>query len=159
MSGNATHTLGIDFTVVETTPQFTLGEIKPDRNGNEYQYVKVTVAVTQYFLVIIPSTHIVGANGATTTLVDAVNPCRLGIVQHANFTDSGQYGWVLISGNGSVYGLTSCAGDVPVYTTATAGNIDDTSTTLVVGLKLTAAVGGGGAAVATCHAATRLYAA
>ena len=159
MSGNASHTLGIDWSAVDTVPQFTVGEIKQDRNGNHYQYVKAHVALTSGNLVIIPSTYIIGANGATTTLVDAVNPCSLGIVTHANFTVVDTYGWVFVGpGQASVLAFTACAADVPVYTHATDGQVDDTSTTLVVGLKLNSLVGGA-PAITACTAVTKLYAA
>lgn len=72
---------------------------------------------------------------------------------------SADYGWVLCRGVGIGKGLVSCAADVALYTTATAGALDDTTTsqTEIKGVRLTAAVGGGGAANAAIFAPVEMH--
>lgn len=70
--------------------------------------------------------------------------CRVGVVPVV-VAAANDYVWVQVSGviaNALV--LLSCAIDVPLYTTATAGSLDDTSTsqTKINGIKLTTARGG-----------------
>lgn len=159
MSGNANHTLGIDWTAVETTPQFTLGELKQDRNGTQYQYVKASAALTVNETYIIPYTYTIASGNKLDQTTDDAAPVAVGVVQHSSFTTSGQYGWIFVGpGVGSVKVLANCAADVPVYSTATAGALDDASASakLVAGLKLTAANGGSTAAVA-CYATSKLH--
>ena len=49
---------------------------------------------------------------------------------------SGEYGWVAIAGKFTGFVGASCVQDVKLYTTATAGLVDDTATTLVSGVML-----------------------
>lgn len=55
-----------------------------------------------------------------------------------------------------VAALTLCAQDVKLYTTATAGAVDDTATTLITGLSLTETNAGGNTANMPCVAVSRL---
>lgn len=59
---------------------------------------------------------------------------------------TGQYFWAQTGGILSVNALTGVAGGAPVYTTATAGALSETSTsqTLLVGIRFTAANSSGG---------------
>jgi hypothetical protein len=65
----------------------------------------------------------------------------VGIAQVA-FADN-DYGWVLRKGQGTVLVLASCAADVGLYTSASAGYLDDAtaSLTLISGIVLTASRG------------------
>jgi hypothetical protein len=145
--------LGIDPGVSSTTMQFGLGELA-FHDGGIYEYVKAGAAVAQYDGVMIDE------DGTATLAVYAASPTvptKIGIAQVA--IASGSYGWVLRQGKGRVTCLASCAIDVKLYTSATAGSFDDTSTTqwLIVGLRIDTAVGAGGAANVPCSAATLMY--
>lgn len=64
------------------------------------------------------------------------------------------YAWAAISGKMKVFVLTLCAKDVPLYTSATAGYLDDTSTTqtLIQNLHTTATNAGGSFALVDAYA-------
>lgn len=55
-----------------------------------------------------------------------------------------------------VLALTLCAADVKLYTTVTAGAVDDTATDLIQGLVLTATNSSGSTALTACQAMQRL---
>jgi hypothetical protein len=59
---------------------------------------------------------------------------------------AGQYGWYQISGSGPINSATASA-NTQAYLSATDGQIDDTGTTPIAGLTLTAAASGGFATV------------
>lgn len=126
---------------------FKVGQLYADEDGNEWMFVHAAGAITQYAAVAIDSAF----EAAMLTHALGISECRLGAAQVA-FADN-DYGWVLISGQGQVLGLTSCAADVQLYTSGTAGHVDDadiTGSRPIVGIRLNAAVGGGGAAAAAC---------
>lgn len=66
----------------------------------------------------------------------------------------GYYAWAAVEGKMKVIVLTLCAKDVPLYTSATAGYLDDTSTTqtLIQGLTITATNSGGSSATMDAYA-------
>lgn len=140
---SVTSKVGVDLDAVDSSPVHTLGEIVCTSNGAEYQYVRADEALAQYAAVKIDDDF--ECSELTTTLSGA-EPTRVGVPQIA-FADT-EYGWVAISGPLTVLAAANCAADVKVYTTATAGVIDDAATDLVQGLKLTAACGGAQAATA-----------
>jgi hypothetical protein len=129
-----------------TTQQFALGDEADVGGGARWKYVKASGAVAANALC-----HITAANliiEATTTLVGtAARPTGLAVPQFAFAT--GEYGWVPIGPfNLREDGVTTfkvlaanAATSVRLYTTATAGVVDDAVTTgLVSGLALTETV-------------------
>jgi hypothetical protein len=143
--------LGVDPGVSSTTMQFSLGELAY-HDGGIYEYVKAGAAVAQYDAVMIDED-----GTATLATYSATVPTKVGIAQVAIANAS--YGWVLRQGKGRVTCLASCAIDVKLYTSATAGSLDDASSTqsLIVGLRIDTAVGAGGAANVPCSASTLMY--
>jgi hypothetical protein len=119
-------------------------------------YVKSDAAVTQYAAVKIDDDYTIQLLDTTTS---GVEPTKVGVAQVAlDGSSTAVYGWVVISGSGTVQCISggSAAADVAMYTTTTAGDIDDVSSNSdkIVGLKLTAAESGGTAAF---FAATRMF--
>ncbi len=150
--------VGLDLDAVSTTQEFQLGTIVQgtDQSGSysaEYMYIKADAAISQYDAV-----HIDIDLEATplTTTISGVKPCAVGVAQVA-FADE-EYGWVVISGHGIIGCISggSAAANVRIYTTATAGLVDDVATDVIVGLVLTEAEGATTAAQATFHATTRM---
>lgn len=141
--------IGYKLTEVGSTELFDLGKEIDTPNGNRYKYVQAGGTIAASDICLIEDTNVVTA--LTTTNAGSI-PTWCGIAQAA--LTSGQYGWVLISGTGTVNALASCATDVKLYTTATAGALDDAVTTLISGIKLSATNGGATAAVA-CVIQTR----
>lgn len=122
--------LGVNVSSVDTSKAFALGT-KEVVGGNEYVYCSFAAAEGQYEAVGINEDF--AAESLTTTLAGAV-PMAVGVVQVA--TSAASYAWVLIRGIGRVLVAASCAKDVVLYTTATAGVLDDASTTKVVGIRV-----------------------
>ena len=113
-------------TATNTTPVlgggkgFSVGTRATDYNGKEYVFVQCNSAVAAYDMVHIPSDTFVAA-GLTTALSAASE--GLGIAQYA--LASGDYGWIQIYGACKLKTLGSCAKSVKLYSTTTAGSLDD----------------------------------
>lgn len=130
-----------------TDANFKLGTRCTGNDGTEWIYVQANGAITVYDAVGIDETF--QAAALTKAMADA--DWRIGFAQVA-FTDN-QYGWVATSGAGSnfkVNVLASCVADAALYTTATAGALDDdaTSQTAINGVVIVTTNGGATAAVA-----------
>lgn len=128
-----------------TTAQAGLGN-EVFVKGNRYKYVKANGAVAAYACCLINASG--EAIEATTTLVGtAARPTALCIPQFALAT--GEYGWAAVGpfrlredGSTTFKVLAAnAATSVRLYTTATAGVLDDAVTTgLIAGLALTETV-------------------
>jgi hypothetical protein len=138
--------------------EHAVGDLGVDRRGL-WRCCLFNTAVTAYDLVVFgttvgQTTALATAGSATTTLV-STGPAMGGVAQAA--FASGDYGWVWIGQGGGlglgvkVRVLISCALGVKLYTTATAGCADDSSTAgLIAGLSITAAEPGSGTAAIEC---------
>lgn len=124
--------LGVDLasTTAGTTTdgvnaKFALGTSILGSDGSRWVYVQAGAAITQYFTVAIDENF--QAVHITSTLAKAGH--GVGFAQVA-FADN-DFGWVCThsGGNISVRVAAACAPDVQLYTTATAGVLDDTATT------------------------------
>ena len=114
--------LGVDFTSTPTAKEFKLGTMAVGSDGTEWVYVQASGAITQYDAVAIDENF--QAAALTTALNGAGH--KLGFAQVA-FVDN-DYGWVATRGsNISVRVASSCAADARLYTTTTAGVLDDAS--------------------------------
>lgn len=125
--------LSAKFGDVHTDAKFKLGTVACGNGGTEWIYVQSTSAVTQYHCVSIDKDHKI--RPITKALAD-VNP-RVGFAQVAFAAD--EYGWVAMRGsdtNLKVLVKAACADFVDLYTSASAGVLDDTSTsqTKIVGV-------------------------
>ena len=148
--------MGYDLTATNTVQQCQLGtEINVE--GATYRYCKASAAVAVYQLAQVADDGTIAE--ATTTTAGAI-PATYVIPQIA--FASGDYGWApcgpffLKQDNSAFYvnAAVSCAKNVKLYTTATAGVIDDAATTAISGLQLTETITT--ARAATCTAVTRL---
>ncbi len=120
------------------------GAITWDTNGSLWQYVVATadVAYGNYVKISEDGLFTVGA-GATTTTNPSTEPASIGCASLVTTLGSltaipNTYGGWVFRGYGYHIGnfAASCAQDVKIYTTATAGVVDDSATTLINGLKL-----------------------
>lgn len=147
--------VAVTLSTADSSNKFGLGAIHEDKYGTVYQYLLANGAVTASNAVIIPDDK--DTAKATTTNAGAV-PQGIGVAM-ATAADN-EYYWAAIgpiaaSSGVTVSALASCAADVKLYTTATAGSVDDTATTQIFGLSLTTANGGSTANVA-CVSPCRL---
>lgn len=150
------HPPGVSTGTVESSPSHSLGEMAVGQDGSKWLYVLASAsAITQYMAVGIDKNFKI--NRVTKALVDAGN--RVGLAQVA--FAAGQYGWVALEGSNDLLKVTAkngCLPSVALYTTATAGYLDDTaaSQTLVNGVVLTDTATSSGAAK-TCNAFTQMF--
>lgn len=109
-------------------PPFTLGTTVKGQNDSDYVFVKASSAIAVSDVVLISTTF----NAASLTTTTGTFGSLVGVAAVA--IASGAYGWVQRAGNCdsgiNVAGL--CLPNVQLATTATAGTLDDATTT---GLK------------------------
>lgn len=143
-------TIGVNLAERTTELNAVLGQTTRATDGSIWTYVQANGAVTAYDCVCIDENF--QAAACTKALVDAGH--GIGFAQAA-FADN-EYGWVATHapGNASVRVAASCAADVQLYTTATAGVLDDTSAsqTIIRGVVLVAAGTSGGVSARECIA-------
>lgn len=149
--GSAVSLEGVRFTQVDSSPLFSLGTTVWDTNGSLWQYVDGGGTIAQYEYVKISTDGLFVATSLTTTTNPNTEPGVVGCVQAADGLTSSTYGWVIRSGYHVGKFAASCVQDVKIYTTGTAGVVDDSATTLVNGLKLiTTIVGASNAPAFAC---------
>lgn len=102
-------------------------------NGKSYIYVQSASAIAQYNVVALNLASGIAAAVSTTT---APADQAVGVAQVA--IASGEYGWVQTYGRGKVKVLGLCVKNINLWTTATAGSLDDAtaSTYMVQGINL-----------------------
>lgn len=132
-----------DFTNTSSTALFSLGSITWDTNGSMWQYVKGGGTIAQYEYVKVSGDGLFTITSLTTTTNPSTEPASVGCVQVSGGFTSSLYGWIF-RGYGYHVGkfAASCVQDVKIYTTGTAGVVDDSATTLVNGLKLITTITG-----------------
>lgn len=142
--------IGTD-TALKLIPAFAVGT-KVKCNDGVYQYCKSVATLAIGDLVKISNTFTL--TGVTTTTNPSTEPAKCGVVVGAALI-TGQYAWIFVGpGLVSVSCAASCVQDVKLYTTGTAGTVDDSSTTLVNGLKLITTITS--AAISPCVAECEL---
>lgn len=117
--------VGIDFTGVSSTFSDTLGNTYGASDSSQLIYVKAASAIpfaSSYVTINEDFEAIAGTKAA----VDDGH--QVGIAP-ASAIASGQYFYAYLRGHPNLRVATLCAADVPLFTTATAGLLDDTSTT------------------------------
>jgi hypothetical protein len=123
--------VGPDLTSVDTTARIPTGTTVKTSDGGEAVYVQATSTISQYDACIIINTssatgQSIGCVPVTTT--NALTSQRLAFAQTAIASSS--YGWVQTAGNSiRVKTLIACQPAVPLFTTSTAGSLDDTVVT------------------------------
>ena len=137
----ATNLAGVDFTRVDASgaPTWTVGQVAYAANGDEYMYVKDTGSTfaAGQAVAVAPSGEASLLTNANAKTAAAIGWC-LGAVT------AGQYHWVQLSGRTvSVRVKNGCLPAVTLYTTATAGALDDSagagsSLTAIQGVRLQA---------------------
>ena len=143
-----TSVIGVNLTRTDTSAQFPVGTVVNLSNGGQAMYIKAsTSALSTYGAVSIAKTGL--AMLLTTT--NAATSSSIGFAQTSIATSS--YGWVLLSGKVLVNGASQCAPAVPLFTTGTAGVVDDATVTAGYLPGLVAATTISNATALTCQAA------
>lgn len=134
--------LGVKTNDTTTTPQFALGS-RSTKSGKEYLYVQAgTGGLSANQAAFVDEAY--AALAMTTT--NGTYGGLVGVPEVAIAANA--YGWVQTFGNCSLNVAASCAADVRLNTTATAGRLDDDGTTgakVINGVKLNTANGGAAA--------------
>lgn len=115
--------IGADLDKVYDTEEFALGTVMGGIDGNEWMFVEANGTITQYDCVAIDEDNL--AVAITHALAAAGHTIGFSQLTLAD----GEYAWIPLRGsNVKVRAAASCAKDVQLYTTATAGVLDDTAT-------------------------------
>ena len=118
---------------VQTNAQYSTADVNAGKtpgltdeaflhDNSKWVFVSASASITSYQLVAINSAGV--ALAATSAL--ALAGQKAGIAQ-ANIS-SGSYGWVQVKGNMTVNALQTCSSSTVLYTSGTAGAVDDTAT-------------------------------
>jgi hypothetical protein len=120
---------------------FGLGDRYTDHDGKEWVFVRASAAVAQFDSVTYDETY-----GTVVAPLSTANDARGDLVGAAPVAiAAGDYGWLQVRGPCSVNVKASCAANVRLNTTASAGLLDDDGTAgamQVEGFYLTGARGG-----------------
>lgn len=120
-----------------TVPLHPVGSVVKDVLGRNWQYVKGGATIAQYEYVKVSTDGNFTITSMTTTTNPSTEPAEVGCVQATGGFTSSLYGWIFRGGGAHIGKFAaSCVQDVKIYTTATAGVVDDAATTLINGLKL-----------------------
>jgi hypothetical protein len=146
MTVSTSNLIGVSLGYTDTAAQFNVGTVVNLDDGGQAVYVLASSDVAQYSAVSVRFDNTV----VPITTTNSANSKVVGFAQAS--IASAYYGWVQIGGKPIVKLAASCAPFVPLYTTATAGTLDDAvvSGGLVAGIvALTTA---SGATALTCVA-------
>lgn len=105
------------YTDVHSTKKFRLLTRKKHVDGNEYIYLKGVASTVANDVVAFDELGV-----TTRTLAATIGQIA---VAQAAVDSTSKYGWYLIYGTGTANVLTSFADNSPIYTTSTAGSVDD----------------------------------
>lgn len=143
MATITTGLLGVNITDTPTSNETgtALGTVVHGTNGDRFMYVLAGGAIAQYAWVGVDETY----SATELTITNAAAGHLIGVAQVA--FASGDYGWVQVGGIARGNVAASCAADVALYTTTTAGVLDDatsaaggTAMTRINGVVATTAV-------------------
>ncbi len=132
-----TNAIGPIFAETSTKPKFQLGTIMSGDEDDLWMYVRASAAITGAGYVVVVDTAYLAAM-ATNALALYGMPVGVAPVAFA----ANDYGWVQVRGLAQIQVLGSCAANVKITSTTTAGALDDaagTGTKTIVGIALSAA--------------------
>lgn len=122
---STTNLAGVNLTDVQAAPAtFAVGTVVSLSDGGEAIYVKALSEISTYAYALIYADGT--AQMATTTLATTAGTTstKRGAWAQASIP-SGYYGWLQISGTPKGNLAANCDDQAPLYTTATAGVLDD----------------------------------
>ena len=146
MSVSTSGVIGVALGNTDTSPQFNVGTTVNLDDGGQAVYVQAASAVAQYDAVSVRFDNTV----VPITTTNSANSKAVGFAQTS--IASAAYGWVQIGGKPVVKLAASCLPAVPLYTTATAGTLDDTAVSGGLVAGIVAVTTASGATALTCVA-------
>jgi hypothetical protein len=146
MTVSTSGVIGVALGNTDTSPQFNVGTSVNLDDGGQAVYVQAASAVAQYDAVSVRFDNTV----VPITTTNSANSKAVGFAQTS--IASAAYGWVQIGGKPVVKLAASCLPAVPLYTTATAGTLDDTAVSGGLVAGIVAVTTASGATALTCVA-------
>jgi hypothetical protein len=146
MSVSTSGVIGVALGNTDTSPQFNVGTTVNLDDGGQAVYVQAASTVAQYDAVSVRFNNTV----VPITTTNSANSKAVGFAQTS--IASAEYGWVQIGGKPVVKLAASCLPAVPLYTTATAGTLDDTAVSGGLVAGIVAVTTASGATALTCVA-------
>jgi hypothetical protein len=146
MTVSTSNLIGVALGYTDTTAQFNLGTTVNLDDGGQAIYVQAASTVATYSAVAVRvDNKVVPLTTTNSAASKAVGFAQVSIA-------SAYYGWVQLGGKPRVSVLVGCQPNVPLFTTATAGSLDDATVTggLVAGLVATTSAAS--ASAVTCIA-------
>ena len=146
MSISTSALIGVALDYTDTSPSFALGTVVNLSDGGQAVYVRAASTVATYAAVsVLVDNTVVPLTTTNSAASKAVGFAQASIA-------SAYYGWVQLGGKPRVSVLVGCQPNVPLFTTATAGSLDDATVTggLVAGLVATTSAAS--ASAVTCIA-------
>jgi hypothetical protein len=133
MAISVSNVIGVALNSTDSSPVFALGTVVNLSDGGQAVYVQAASTVATYSAVSVLSDNTV----VPLTTTNSANSKAVGFAQVS--IASAYYGWVQLGGKPRVLVAANCQPNVPLYTTATAGVLDDAvvSGGLVAGLVAT----------------------
>jgi hypothetical protein len=130
MSISVSNMIGVSLEYTDSSPSFNLGTVVNLDDGGQAVYVRAASEVPTYAAVAVQLDDTV----VPLTTTNAAGSKTVGFAQVS--IAPLYYGWVQLGGKPRVLVAANCQPNVPLYTTATAGVLDDTvvSGCLVAGL-------------------------
>jgi hypothetical protein len=146
MAISTSNLIGVSLGYTDTSPSFNVGTTVNLDDGGQAVYVQAASTVPAYSAVSLRVDETV----VPLTTTNAANSKAVGFAQVS--IASAYYGWVQLGGKPRVSVLVGCQPNVPLFTTATAGSLDDATVTggLVAGLVATTSAAS--ASAVTCIA-------
>ena len=133
MTVSTSNVIGVALGFTDTSPSFNLGTTVNLDDGGQAIYVQAASTVATYAAVAVRVNNTV----VPLTTTNSAGSKAVGFAQVS--IASAYYGWVQLGGKPRVLVAANCQPSVPLFTTATAGVLDDATVTagLVAGLVAT----------------------
>ena len=146
MSISVSNMIGVSLDYTDTSPSFALGTTVNLSDGGQAVYVRAASTVATYAAVSV----LVDNTVVPLTTTNSAGSKAVGFAQVS--IASAYYGWVQLGGKPRVSVAAACEPSVPLFTTATAGVLDDATVTGGLVAGLVASTSAASASAVTCIA-------
>ena len=146
MAISTSNLIGVSLGYTDTSPSFNVGTTVNLDDGGQAVYVQAASTVATYSAVSVRVDNSV----VPLTTTNAAESKAVGFAQVS--IASAEYGWVQLGGKPVVNLAASCLPAVPLFTTATAGVLDDATVTGGLVEGIVAVTTASGATALTCVA-------
>ena len=146
MTVSTSNLIGVSLGYSDSSPAFGLGTVVNLDDGGQAIYVQAASTVATYAAVsVLVDNTVVPLTTTNSAASKAVGFAQVSIA-------SAEYGWVQLGGKPRVLVAASCQPSVPLFTTATAGVLDDATVTAGLVAGLVATTSAASASAVTCIA-------